>query len=121
MEVDKEDRMSYSMFIDPLLVYLGVQKVINDWEDKVFQVDGENGMQGSGVLIDGKRILTAAHLSFKLHKSYKIRGTNGLVRNAQCTFISKKWDFATLQANDLPDVSTPATNLTRGNNFLVLV
>lgn len=100
---------------------LGIQKVINEWEDRVFIIYGEKGSQGSGVLISGQSILTAAHLSFKLHESYNIQGTNNRCFSVKCEFISKDNDFAVLKSTDLPEFGTPTDQLHRGNKYLMMV
>lgn len=99
---------------------LGIQKVIKEWEDRVFLINGEK-LQGSGVLISDQRILTAAHLSFKLQKLYYMQGTNKRSFTAKCEFICKNSDFAVLKSTDLLEMGTPTENLIRGNKYLLMV
>lgn len=99
---------------------LGTQKIINEWEDRVFMVSGD-GLQGTGILISHQQILTAAHLRFKIDKNYTIRGTNDRCFCAKCEFISKKYDFAVLKSTDLPECGTPIDQLRRGNKYVTMV
>lgn len=99
---------------------LGTQKIINEWEDRVFMVSGD-GLQGTGILISHQQILTAAHLRFKIDKSYTVRGTNDRCFCAKCEFISKKYDFAVLKSTDLPECGTPIDQLPRGNKYVTMV
>lgn len=95
------------------------QKIINQWEDRVFMVSGD-GLQGTGILISHQQILTAAHLRFKIDKNYTIRGTNDQSFCAKCEFISKKYDFAVLKSTDLPECGTPIDQLQRGNKYVTM-
>ena len=99
---------------------LGTQKIINEWEDRVFMVSGD-GLQGTGILISHQQILTAAHLRFKIDKSYTVRGTNDRCFCAKCEFISKKYDFAVLKSTDLPECGTPIDQLPRENKYVTMV
>ena len=79
---------------------------------------GDNG-QGSGVLISNKRILTAAHMSFRIDKTYNFSGTEGSFQ-AKVLFICKKFDFAVLTSESLPDIGIAPINVSRGNYFLMV-
>lgn len=94
--------------------------MINDWEDCIFLIKGEK-LQGSGVLISGQHILTAAHLSFKLQQPYTIRGTKGRSFTVKCDFICNNSDFALLQSNELPEIRISTGYLDRGHKFFLMV
>ncbi|CAI4229185.1 unnamed protein product [Auanema sp. JU1783] len=96
-----------------------IQQVINEWEKRVFMVSGYD-LQGSGVLISHQQILTAAHLHFKIDKSYTVRGTDNRCFSAKCEYISKKYDFAMLKSTDLPEFRTPIDQLGRGNKYVTM-
>ena len=53
--------------------------------------------QGSGILMDKKRLATAAHLGFKLNQKYTVKGTNGRQFSAECSFIMAQ-DIAILKS-----------------------
>lgn len=94
--------------------------MVDEWEDKVFLIEGRK-LQGSGVLIEGQQILTAAHLSFKLNDTCTIRGTDDRIFQASCTFIAKDLDFAILKSSDLRSILTPVGHISRGSGFIVMV
>ena len=99
---------------------LEVAKIINSWENRVFLIKGDK-LVGSCVLIHEQHILTAAHLSFKLHQSYKIEGAESRSFSVRCQFISKSFDFAILQSDDLPNLRLPIDHLRRGDKYFVMV
>jgi hypothetical protein len=99
---------------------LGDKERIKYWETLVFRVEGAK-LTGSGVLIDEQRILTAAHLSFKLGNSYKISGVDNQVLEAKCVFICKKCDFAILQSDKLQSVPLSPGSLPEGREYFIMV
>ncbi|EGT51743.1 hypothetical protein CAEBREN_02693 [Caenorhabditis brenneri] len=76
-------------------------RIKNSWENRVFRVCG-NKLTGTCVLIDNRRALTAAHLSFKLNETYTIKGAGNQEFSVICVFICKHYDIAILQSDALP-------------------
>ncbi|KAI6201469.1 hypothetical protein M3Y96_00845000 [Aphelenchoides besseyi] len=96
-----------------------VPKITSLWESRVFRMNGDK-LTGSSVLINGQLVLTAAHLAFKLHKSYPIKGSNDRTFNVKCCFICKLYDFALLKSDDLPTAHLPVGSLDRGDKYFVM-
>ncbi|EGT32058.1 hypothetical protein CAEBREN_15279 [Caenorhabditis brenneri] len=76
-------------------------RIKNFWENRVFRITG-NKLTGTCVLIDNRRALTAAHLSFKLNEKYTIKGTGNREFSVTSVFICKHYDIAILQSDALP-------------------
>lgn len=85
----------------------------------MFLITGDKG-QGSGVLISNKRILTAAHLSFRIDKTYNVCGTESNFE-AKVIFICKKFNFAVLVSESLPDVGTAPGLISAGDKYFLMV
>lgn len=93
-------------------------EIFNSWKKRVFRIVGDNG-QGSGILISKKHILTAAHISFRIDKTYNVFGTEGSFQS-KVVFICKKFDFAVLTSESFPDMDIATINVSRGNYFLMV-
>lgn len=90
------------------------------WGSRVFKVEGRK-LHGSGVLIDGRNVLTAAHLSFKVGELYTIRGKGDRVFQVTCKFICKRYDFSILESKDLPEVELPTATLREEERYFIMV
>ena len=66
---------------------------------RVFKVHGKT--TGSGYLLQGKKILTAAHLGFKLASYYTVYNQDNKAISVICEHISNKGDFAILYSEEL--------------------
>ncbi|CAJ0962474.1 unnamed protein product, partial [Mesorhabditis belari] len=101
----------------------GVSKILNDWENRVFCIQGRGGMLGSCVLLNNKRIFTAAHISFKLGDFYPIKGPGlkGSVDvRVRCVLICNKHDFAVLVSDALEDLPLSTFALQRGSKYFMM-
>ncbi|CAI5446590.1 unnamed protein product [Caenorhabditis angaria] len=97
-----------------------IDKIIEQWEHRVFLIEGEQGVHVSGVLISDQRILTAGHINFKINATYKVRGTKYSCENVVCEFVSDKCEFAVLKSTELPEYYTRRAELNRGNKFVIM-
>ncbi|KAF1757309.1 hypothetical protein GCK72_013764 [Caenorhabditis remanei] len=96
-----------------------ITRIMNFWESRVFRISG-NKLTGTCVLINDRHVLTAAHLSFKLNQSYKIKGAGNQEFTVNCVFICKPLDFAILQSDDFPILELSMTSLERGAKFFMM-
>ncbi|CAB3409333.1 unnamed protein product [Caenorhabditis bovis] len=92
---------------------------MNFWENRVFRISG-NKLTGTCVLINERHVLTAAHLSFKLNQSYKIKGAGNQEFAVNCIFICKHRDFAILQSDDFPIMELTMGSLGRGAKYFLM-
>ncbi|CAJ0962300.1 unnamed protein product, partial [Mesorhabditis belari] len=98
-------------------------KILNDWENRVFCIEGRGGRVGSCVLLNKQHILTAAHLSFKLGECYPIKGPGlegSLDLRVRCDFISNHFDFAVLSSDALQDLELSTDALKRGSKYFIM-
>ncbi|CAL2042690.1 unnamed protein product [Caenorhabditis brenneri] len=94
-------------------------RIKNSWESRVFRVCG-NKLTGTCVLINDRRVLTAAHLSFKLNETYTIKGTGNQEFSVTCVFICKHYDIAILQSDDIPILGLPIGSLVTGFKYFMM-
>lgn len=95
------------------------EKLRKLWEERVFKVCGK--LQGSGVLIHKRYILTAAHLEFESGNTYEVYGFFGQKYKASCVYSSTVYDFAVLTCPELPDVPLHYEELARSSVFYLMV
>ncbi|CAI4220796.1 unnamed protein product, partial [Auanema sp. JU1783] len=93
--------------------------VSNRWQTRVFQIQGGK-FNGTCFLINGQRVLTAAHLDFVIDKKYQICGSEKRTFDVKCKFICCESDFAVLHSDELPDLSPPVDGIYRGMNYFVM-
>ncbi|CAL2042688.1 unnamed protein product [Caenorhabditis brenneri] len=96
-----------------------ITPIKNFWEDKVFRVFG-NKLTGTCVLINDRRVLTAAHLSFTLNGTYTIKGTGNREFSVTCVFICKRRDIAILESDALPTLELPIDSLVEGSKYFIM-
>jgi hypothetical protein len=103
-----------------IIFCLAEEMVFACWSARVFPIQGDR-LRGSGVLINNKRVLTAAHLGFTIGNKYIINGTEIRDVVVECVYISKRTDFALLRSDDLPEMNCPAEALNRGHTCYTMV
>ncbi|CAB3404090.1 unnamed protein product [Caenorhabditis bovis] len=97
----------------------GITTIKDFWDGRVFRIAG-NKLTGTCVLINERHALTAAHLSFKLYQSYKIKGAGNQEFSVTCIFICKRLDFAIPQSDDLPILEPTMGSLGRGDKYFMM-
>uniref|UniRef100_A0A914EJH5 Mitochondrial ATP synthase regulatory component factor B n=1 Tax=Acrobeloides nanus TaxID=290746 RepID=A0A914EJH5_9BILA len=95
------------------------EKIYNTWKNRVFRVEGGK-LNGSGIALGRKHLLTAAHMGFKLKERYSLHGTNDVHLSATVEYINRKADVALLKSDELPDTEIERRNLDVGRNYFLM-
>jgi hypothetical protein len=90
------------------------------WQSRAFYVCGKK-LNGSGVLLDERRIFTAAHLGFEINKSFEVSNAEYGRVSALCVYICKRYDFAILKFEQLPEQIVVQGLLNQGWECCILV